>query len=194
MPQLVVLAVLALVAGLAFAVAPQPVQDSARAGFLAPFSASDHLLVLSAVGLLAATSARPCILVLPLAFAVSMAIGVELGATGRLLAVSEALSLVSIVILGTLLAFGVAPRIGSASALVAMFGLAHGFAHSGKPKDDLLVPFTLGNLAAALLIQALCFLLAASLIRLLDREDAGLPLRFLGAGLGLGGLSLALTG
>lgn len=102
---------------------------SMAAGFVHPFSGVDHLLAMLAVGLWAAQSRRSTFWVLPLVFPLMMALGAVLGMTLGALPGVELGVASSVAVLGLLIAFAVRLPFAASVALVALFAMAHGYAH-----------------------------------------------------------------
>lgn len=168
---------------------------SARTPFVSgldhPLSGTDHILAMVALGLLAAVAGGPARLAFPAAFLASVAAGLLLGAGGLALPGAEPMILASIFVLSALLAMGARPPLAGGMVMAALFGFVHGSAQQAGVGPAAFPPFAAGVLAGTVLLLLLGLSLASSLLRLLGRTDARLPLGFLGAGLGLGGLALA---
>jgi urease accessory protein len=75
--------------------------------------------------------------------------------------------------------------------MAALFGIFHGTAHGAELGQAAALPFAAGVLGGTALLHGLGVGLGAGVLRLSSRPDASLPLRFLGAGVGLGGVMLA---
>jgi urease accessory protein len=99
-------------------------------GFAHPFGGLDHCLAMIAVGLVAAFLGGPARFVLPGSFLGAMLAGFVLGAA-KLVAFPayEAMILASVIGLGVALLAARRLPLGFGIAVVALFGLAHGFAH-----------------------------------------------------------------
>ncbi len=121
------------------------------AGFAHPWSGIDHLIAMLAVGLLAARLRAWWLL--PLAFMGGMATGGLLAALGCVMPMVEPAILVSLLLLGTVLALAQPPRQLLAAVLVATLALPHGFAHVVEAGGSLSV-YAGGFLLATLLLQA----------------------------------------
>ena len=120
-------------------------------GFLHPFSGSDHLLAILAVGLWAVQLGGRALWVLPSTFLLAMGVGAALGASGVALPFIEPLILSSTLAFGAVLALAKPFPLSVSAALVAGAALFHGQAHG------LEMPATLLGAQAAL-----GFLLAAA--------------------------------
>lgn len=99
------------------------------AGLSHPFLGADHALAMLAVGLLAAMTGGRARWLYPASFVAAMIVGSLLGARGVALPVIEPAILASVIVAGAAIAFAVRPPIAPACAVIAGFGLAHGYAH-----------------------------------------------------------------
>ena len=102
-------------------------------GFLSgvehPLSGPDHMLAMIAVGLWGAFLGRPLMIALPVIFPNMMAIGAGIGMAGVPLPPVELGIALSVLILGLMILFAVRAPVLVACAVVAMFGLFHGYSH-----------------------------------------------------------------
>lgn len=99
------------------------------AGFAHPFTGTDHLLAMVAVGVIGAYMRGRAVWLLPAAFLGAMVAGAAAGTAGFTgLGVEIGIAL-SLVVLGAVLAFGRQLPLAPLTALVALFGAAHGAAH-----------------------------------------------------------------
>lgn len=119
----------ALVPSLAGAHPGHGEESSFFAGLAHPLFGSDHLLAMVAVGLWAAMTGGRALWAYPAAFVAAMLAGGLLGAGGADLAVIEPTILASVIILGAAAALALRVPMGVAVAGLAVFGLAHGYAH-----------------------------------------------------------------
>ena len=108
-------------------------------GFLHPLSGIDHLLAMVAVGIWGATLGRPLVWALPVAFPMLMVVGGVLGIANVPLPYVETGIAVSVVVLGLAIAAAWRAPVGVALAIVALFGVFHGFAH-GKELPEAAAP------------------------------------------------------
>lgn len=102
------------------------------AGLLHPVTGLDHLAAMLMVGLWAGTVFGKQLIVPPLAFVAFMLAGFAYGAMGGVLPLTEMLILASVIVLGAMVLFEVKPPLVIASALIALFALAHGHAHGAE--------------------------------------------------------------
>lgn len=102
-------------------------------GFLSglkhPVFGVDHLLAMFAVGLWGAFLGRPLLLTLPVIFPAIMVVGGLLGIAGVPAPPIEVGIALSVVLLGASIAAAYRAPVWLACALVAVFGLFHGYAH-----------------------------------------------------------------
>ena len=98
-------------------------------GFLHPFLGADHLLAMLSVGLFAAMTGGRARWAYPASFVGAMLVGGFLGFEGAALPVIEPTILASVVVLGAAIAFALRPPLPLACAAIALFGVAHGYAH-----------------------------------------------------------------
>lgn len=121
-------------------------------GFLHPFTGLDHLLMMLAVGLVAVRMGGNHLRVLPAVFVGSLLAGTVLGMNGFTLAFVEQGILVSVVVLGLILAAAFKFNLMISSVLVASFALLHGGA-MGAESGGAMVSSVVGLLMASVLIQ-----------------------------------------
>lgn len=125
-------------------------------GFLHPFTGIDHLLAMVGVGMwasLLATRKPVAAALVPGTFVVMMAIGAAAGFSGIKLPLVEAVVLASVFVVGGLLVGAVRLSAGSATAIVGLFALFHGFAHALEAPAEGTGGYILGFLAATSLLQ-----------------------------------------
>jgi urease accessory protein len=154
-------------------------------GLAHPLLGPDHLLAMIAVGLFAAMSGGAARWACPASFLGAMLAGGALGYGGAPLPVIEPTILASVVVLGAAIAFALRPPLPIACAAIALFGLAHGYAHGleGPALGGLL--YGAGFVAATAALHGLGLLLGG---------NAGRPAvaRALGGLTCLAGLALVL--
>ena len=96
-------------------------------GFAHPFSGIDHVLCMTAVGVWAVQIGRRGLFLLPLSFTLLMAGGGWLAGVGLALPGAADGVALSVAVLGVVLAVAARPPLPVAIAVVAGFGLAHGY-------------------------------------------------------------------
>jgi len=117
-------------------------------GLAHPFLGPDHFLAIVAVGLFAAMTGGRARWAYPLAFVGAMLAGGFLGFAGAGLPVVEPTILGSVIVLGAAIAFAVRPPVLLASAVIALFGLAHGYAHGLEGPELGGLPYAAGFVLA----------------------------------------------
>jgi urease accessory protein len=123
-------------------------------GFSHPLFGLDHIAVMVAVGLWAATIGGRAILAVPAAFVGMMATGYLLSLAGVALPFVEPVILASVVALGLLIAAAVRLPVGLGAALVGLFALFHGYAHGGEMGAAAALPYAVGFALATALLHA----------------------------------------
>lgn len=98
-------------------------------GLAHPLLGADHMLAMVAVGIFAAMTGSRALWAYPLSFVAAMLAGGLLGFGGAALPLMEPAILASVVIFGAAIAFAVRPPLLLACGIIALFGLAHGYAH-----------------------------------------------------------------
>lgn len=101
-------------------------------GVMHPISGFDHLLAMVSIGIWGATLGRPLVWVLPVAFPMMMVVGGVLGMAGMPVPYIEPGISGSVVVLGLCIAAAWRAPIAIAIAIVAVFGIFHGYAHGAE--------------------------------------------------------------
>ncbi|WP_423709918.1 HupE/UreJ family protein [Undibacterium sp. WLX3042] len=159
------------------------------AGFLHPLMGTDHLLAMLAVGIWAAQHQRPAYWLLPLAFPLMMTAGAALGMSGVILPGVEAGIAASVLILGLLIAGAVKLPLAASTALIAVFAVAHGYAHGVEmPVDGKALAFGAGFVAATALLHLSGLFATITTNHLLSTKISAKLNRIAGAGIALSGL------
>ncbi|MGO4998375.1 HupE/UreJ family protein [Oceanisphaera sp. W20_SRM_FM3] len=155
------LASLALAPTAAFA---HPGHDTSGmlSGLLHPLMGWDHLLAMVAVGMLAVMGRSKPAWQLPLAFVGFMLVGAMLGINGVAIALVETGILLSLVVLGGLLAVGRAGYLSVMTLCCALFGMLHGNAHGIElPAGSAASSYISGFIMATIVLHAVGYLLAS---------------------------------
>jgi len=160
------------------------------AGLSHPFSGLDHMLAMTAVGLFAAIKGGKAMLVWPLGFVCAMLVGYGWGAAYPGLSVAQPAILASVIILGGLVATMVRAPFAAGLSLIAVFGLAHGYAHGSEAPAGGGLSFPLGFAISTAILHAAG--LAVGALGLRARRPQ--VVRALGAAVALGGVALAFAG
>ena len=125
-------------------------------GFMHPLTGADHLLVMVAVGILAATLGGRALRALPLTFLAVMALGSVLGINGVGLPLVELVIPLSVVVMGIAVASPRKCPIAAATAMVATFALYHGHAHGTELTPAVsAIPFVLGFTVATATLHSI---------------------------------------
>jgi len=169
---------------------PGHIELGLTAGLIHPFSGLDHMLAMTAVGLFAAVKGGKAMIVWPLGFAVAMLIGYAGGVMHPGLSMVEPTILASVIILGGLVAAMVRTPLIVGFSLIALFGLAHGYAHGAEAPAGGGLSFPLGFAISTAILHA-AGLGAGALGLRLHRPQL---VRLLGAAVAAGGVALAFAG
>jgi urease accessory protein len=146
-------------------------------GLLHPLMGIDHLLVILAVGLLAAMRSGRELWLLPVSFLLMMATGAGLHFAGFTLNAAETWVALSVMASGVLVWTNYKMSSGLAVALVAVFAFSHGYVHGRElPAGADAVGYLEGFLLTTLLLQGLSIAVGLSVTSRLKMITAGLGL------------------
>lgn len=159
-------------------------------GFEHPLSGADHLLAMFSVGLWGAQMGGRNVWTLPITFPLVMVLGGILGIAGVPLPAIETGIALSIIVLGTAIAFVWRPPEWLALSIIGIFAICHGYAHGAE------LP-----LAADPADFAIGFVLATGLIHLagiavglgVQRKLGNRMIRIPGGLIAMGGLYFLVT-
>lgn len=101
-------------------------------GFAHPIGGIDHVLVMVAVGLLAARLGGRALWAVPLSFVATMAAGAAIAMAGMALPFAETAIALSVAVLGLAVATRLSLPTLAAMALVGLFALFHGHVHGAE--------------------------------------------------------------
>jgi len=136
-------------------------------GLLHPASGLDHVLAMLAVGLWAAQTGGRSVMVVPLTFVGVMALGGALPMLGIGLPFVERGILLSVLLLGVLIAASVRLPLWLGSGMVGLFALWHGHAHGAEmPALASGIGYALGFLLATALLHAIGIVFGLGMQRL----------------------------
>ena len=145
-----------LAPGLAMAHPGHGAEIGLAAGLAHPWSGIDHVLAMTAVGLLAARLGGRALWAVPAAFLGVMALGGMVTAAELSLPFVELAIALSVAVFGFTIAARVAPPVLAAMALVGVFAVFHGHAHAGEmPADASALAYGAGFLTATALLHGL---------------------------------------
>lgn len=162
-------------------------------GFAHPLGGMDHVLAMVAVGFLAAQLGRRALWLLPACFVSIMVAGGLAGFAGVGLPFAELGIALSIVVLGSAVAFNLATPVAVATGLVGFFAMFHGYAHGTEmPEAVSGLAYGAGFVTATLLLHLLG-IGAALAIRRSAAATGDALVRCVGGATSLAGLAI-LTG
>jgi urease accessory protein len=124
-------------------------------GFMHPLGGLDHQLAMLLVGVFAYQLGGRRLWLVPLTFVSVMAVGGFLGVMGTPTFIEIGIAL-SVIVLGTIVAFGVKTPVAIAMAIVGLFAIFHGHAHGSEmPIDASGLEYGIGFMLATALLHAL---------------------------------------
>jgi len=160
------------------------------AGFSHPVSGLDHVLAMVAVGLWAAQMGGRALLAVPAAFVGMMFVGGALGISGIGIPFIETGIVVSVIVLGALIAGGIKTPVAAGMAIVGVFAVFHGYAHGAEmPVDAAGLMYMAGFIAATVLLHGVGIAAGVGL----SRVNIERMVRMSGGAIAAGGLLLALA-
>lgn len=159
-------------------------------GFHHPFSGLDHMLAMLAVGLWSVQLGNSMRWKLPAAFVVALVIGGGLGFSGLTVPYIEEGILVSVLVLGVLIACRYTLSATISMAVVGAFALFHGYAHGAEmPATIGALSYTFGfTIAAVLIISA--GIIVSDYLKKVNLQSW---VRIAGSVIAMGGVYLALV-
>ncbi|MBC7281107.1 HupE/UreJ family protein [Hoeflea sp.] len=187
-------AALGLATAPAFAHLDPSEHGSFAAGFSHPLFGLDHVLVMVAVGLWAASLKGRAMLVVPAAFVGTMGLGFIASIAGVPLPFVEPVILASIVFIGIMVALALPFSTAGMAAAVAFFAFFHGHAHGGELGDAGAASFAIGFMIATALLHAAGIGLGLVLAKLQSRDGKSWITRAAGAMTAVAGVVLAVAG
>lgn len=179
-----------LAAGPAFAHLDPGAHGSFAAGFSHPVFGADHILAMVAVGLWAASLGGRAFVALPVGFVGAMALGFLLSLGGLPLPMVEPMILVSVLVLGVLVATAARLPLSAAVAITAAMGVFHGHAHGTEIGGAGALAYLAGFVAATTALHAL----GAAAGWALGRFGGALLTRGAGLAVAIGGSALVMAG
>src|SRR5262245_21960348 len=126
--------------------------DSFLSGFAHPLSGTDHILVMTAVGLWAVIAGGRAIWIWPIAFVATMLAGFATAISGLQVPLVQPAIWSSLIVLGLLIALAVKAPVSLGAAIVGLFAFFHGHAHGTEATAVSLFSYAAGfALATAVL-------------------------------------------
>ncbi|NOQ52248.1 MAG: hypothetical protein GQ578_08560 [Desulfuromonadaceae bacterium] len=159
-------------------------------GFGHPIGGADHLLAMLAVGLWAAQMAGRAIWAIPSAFVIVMILGGILGISGIPAPYVEEGILLSVLVLGILIATAFKFPLAISALIVGIFAVFHGHAHGTE------MPLAIGGLSYSIGFSIATVLLHAFGIAIgvaLQKLNIEKVVRFAGGAIAISGIYLALA-
>lgn len=137
--------------------------NSLMSGLMHPLTGIDHLLVLMAVGLIAAKQGGKAVFAFPAVFLALMAVGALLGAYAVQIPFVESFIALSLVAFGLLVAINQKQRSAILFMGVSFFAVFHGYAHASEiPADSNAVQYF-----SALMLMSLAIYVGGCIIGLM---------------------------
>ncbi len=161
-------------------------------GLVHPLNGWDHLLAMFAVGLWAAQKGGRALWALPAAFLGVMTLGGALGMAHVQVPFVEQGILLSVLVLGVLIAAAVRLPLALGMAMVGLFALCHGLAHGAEmPENAAGFAYGAGFVLATALLHA-CGIAAGLFAKSVASRQWAPVVRFAGAAIAMGGLMLCI--
>ena len=187
---LIVTVAILLVPGIAFAHPGHSVDGGLLAGFLHPFSGIDHLLAMTAVGLLAAHLGGRALWAVPVAFVAVMVLGGVCGFAGVSLPFVETAIALSVLVFGVAIFMSTPLPVFAAMALVGAFALFHGHAHGTEvPANSVWLAYGVGFMTATVVLHGFGIALGLAM-RWIDEAPRRRVIQACGAAIALVGAGL----
>ena len=190
--RLVVTVALLLAPTIAFAHPGHGEHSSLLAGFAHPFSGIDHLLAMTAVGLIAVQLGGRALWAVPTTFVAVMALGGIFGAAGLSLPFTEIAIALSVLVFGLVILSGMTLPALAAMALVGVFAFFHGYAHGTEmPVDSSGMLYGGGFMVATALLHGFGITLGLA-VRRFDEAPRRRVMQACGIAIGLIGTGLVI--
>lgn len=172
---------------LAFAHPGHELQLGFMGGVLHPLSGPDHLAAMLAVGAWAAQLGGRLRWAVPMSFVALMLVGAALGMSGVVFGAAEQGVVVSVCILGLLLASAIRLPASVCVLLTGSFAMFHGYAHGAEaPQQANVMAYFTGFVLSTIALHLVGFMAGSCLVRYQQRA----ALRWAGAAMVVGGLAL----
>jgi urease accessory protein len=160
-----------------------------ESGFAHPVTGNDHLLTMIAVGLWAAQHGGKVLWIVPAIFVALMILGGVMAFSGIPVPYVEEGILLSVLILGIVIAVGLRLSLGIQAFIVGVFAVFHGHAHGTEiPFAAEAVTYSLGFASGTALLHAA----GAACGWMLHKLNIGKAIRLAGGVIVLGGMYLVV--
>lgn len=176
MKRLLLVALAALLPSSAFAHTGHPEHATFLAGFLHPLLGLDHLTAMIAVGVWSQLTHAGRVWLMPAVFVGAMIAGAGIAAYGVEMPAIEPLILASLVAVGLAILFNVAAPALLGGGAIALFAIAHGYAHGAEAPAGGGIAYMAGFTVATTLLH----LSGIALAWVVSRTPAPLAARALG--------------
>src|SRR5262245_47238927 len=113
-------------------------------GFAHPLHGADHLVGMLAVGIWGALAGGRAIRVWPIAFVATMLVGFAAAAAGITVPLVEPAIVLSIIVLGLVVAFAAEAPLWPGAAIIGLFAFFHGHVHGTETAATGLVAYAMG--------------------------------------------------
>ena len=175
----------------AFAQSDLSAMSSLSAGFIHPLMGVDHIMVMIAVGLWGAMAGGRAVWALPVTFVIAMVAGFTFALGGMALPMVEPMILVSVIVLGLMVAFAVRLPLAGSVSLVALLAIFHGHSHGTEVGGASVLMFGLGFAGATAMLHSIGVVFASALTRFTTMSTSNPVLRAIGGLAALGGIFMA---
>jgi urease accessory protein len=166
---------------------------SLMAGLTHPVSGADHILAMITVGLWAMLMGGRAMWLVPLTFLGAMVVGFAAAVWGVALPYVEPAVLASVVALGLLAALAVQLPVAAGAAVVATFGVFHGYAHGTEMGQAGAWAYGAGFALASAILHGAGLALGHAMRRLLGVAQGRAAGRAFGAAAAIGGLAMVFA-
>lgn len=163
---------------------------SFAAGFSHPLSGADHILAMIAVGLWASILGGRALIAVPLSFVCLMLLGFVAALGGLSIPYVEPVILVSVIVLGLLVAAAFHASTPAAALIVGFFAFFHGYAHGGEIGGAAFVSYGVGFALATALLHTAGIGVGLAVGRALQGSTGKMAMRIAGGFAALSGLYL----
>ena len=159
-------------------------------GLTHPISGLDHICAMVAVGLWAAQMGGKSVWAVPLTFVSVMVMGGTLGMIGISLPFTEQGIILSVLMLGVLIAASIRLPLLLSSVMVGLFAVFHGYAHGAEmPESASAMTYALGFILSTATLHTMGIMFGLGMQKLVHKQ----VVRWAGASVALCGVYLAVS-